>query len=202
MAQIIMTLEAGQVLANKIKTNQSSITTVQAAISTLNGTGAGSVEKTVTDKIAEVVASAPADFDTLKEISDWISDHADDASAMNSAIQANTTALGGHTLGKDVPSDAVFTDTVYDDTSLAGRVTANEAAIANIQQNAYDDTALSNRVSVVEGLLDSHSVQTNVPANAVFTDTVYDDTALAGRVTSLESAYQLVTAAEAEAWFS
>ena len=93
MAQRIMTQDAGQVLANKIKQNQSSITTVQVAISTLNGTGAGSVEKTVTDKIAEVVANAPADYDTLREISDWISGHADDASAMNSQIQTNATNI-------------------------------------------------------------------------------------------------------------
>lgn len=43
----------------------------------------------VTSKIAEVVANAPEDFNTLKEIADWISTHADDASAMNSQIIQN-----------------------------------------------------------------------------------------------------------------
>lgn len=43
-----------------------------AAIATLNGSGAGSVQKTVDDAIAAVVADAPASFDTLKEIADWI----------------------------------------------------------------------------------------------------------------------------------
>lgn len=43
----------------------------------------------VTSKIAEVVANAPEDFNTLKEIADWISTHADDASAMNTKIVQN-----------------------------------------------------------------------------------------------------------------
>lgn len=63
------------------------------AISTLNGTGDGSVSKQVSDGIAKVVANAPEDFDTLKEISDWISTHKSDASAMNTAITENTTNL-------------------------------------------------------------------------------------------------------------
>lgn len=50
-------------------------------------------DSAITTKIAEVVASAPEDFDTLKEIADWISSHADSASAMNSAIQTNATNI-------------------------------------------------------------------------------------------------------------
>ena len=49
----------------------------------------------VTAKIAEIVANAPEDLDTLKEISDWISSHANDAAAMNTAILANTEAISG-----------------------------------------------------------------------------------------------------------
>ena len=65
------------------------------AINTLNGdiNTEGSVAKTTADAVAAIVASAPSDFDTLKEISDWISSHAESAAAMNSAIQANTQAI-------------------------------------------------------------------------------------------------------------
>jgi hypothetical protein len=49
----------------------------------------------ITEKVAEIVADAPEDFDTLKEISDWISHHEDSAAAMNTAIQQNTTAIAG-----------------------------------------------------------------------------------------------------------
>lgn len=44
------------------------------------------LNQTVNEAIAGVVANAPSDFDTLKEMSDWISNHEDDAAAMNTAI--------------------------------------------------------------------------------------------------------------------
>ena len=65
-----------------------------SAIATLNGTGAGSVQKQVADAVAQIVADAPEAYDTLKEISDWISSHSGDASEMNSAIQQNTADIG------------------------------------------------------------------------------------------------------------
>ena len=58
----------------------------KTAIETLNGTGAGSVHKVVSDEIAKVVAGADASFDTLKEISDWISGHDDGVAEINSSI--------------------------------------------------------------------------------------------------------------------
>lgn len=47
----------------------------------------------ITSKISEVVAGAPEDFDTLKEMSDWISGHEDSAAAMNTAIQKNAADI-------------------------------------------------------------------------------------------------------------
>ena len=63
------------------------------AIATLNGTGVGSVSKTVADAVAKIVADAPESFNTLKEISDWITTHSSSASDMNSQIQANKTGI-------------------------------------------------------------------------------------------------------------
>jgi hypothetical protein len=51
------------------------------------------LNQTVNEAIAGVVANAPEDFNTLKEMSDWISEHEDDATAMNSAIQTNKTNI-------------------------------------------------------------------------------------------------------------
>ena len=69
------------------------VTATETAINTLNGTGAGSVKKQVADAVAGIVADAPEAYDTLKEISDWISTHASDASAMNSQINTNKNAI-------------------------------------------------------------------------------------------------------------
>lgn len=51
------------------------------------------VESKVTEKVAEIVAGAPEDFDTLKEMSDWLKEHEDSAATMNSAIQKNKTDI-------------------------------------------------------------------------------------------------------------
>lgn len=54
------------------------------AIAILNG--ASSVEGSVAFQIAQIVAGADGDFDTLKEIADWIADHPDSVATLNSAI--------------------------------------------------------------------------------------------------------------------
>lgn len=51
------------------------------------------IRRVTSEEVAKVVAEAPEDFDTLKEISDWIATHQDDASAMNTAILQNTADI-------------------------------------------------------------------------------------------------------------
>lgn len=58
---------------------------------------AGRITGEVTARIAEVVADAPEDLDTLKEIADWISTHADSASEMNTQIQTNKDNIAANT---------------------------------------------------------------------------------------------------------
>ena len=48
----------------------------------------------------------------------------------------------------------------------------------------YDDTELSNRVNTIETNLGSHTIKSDVPENAIFTDTIYDDTALKTELTT------------------
>lgn len=73
------------------------VATNENAIAILNGTGVGSVDKKVADAVAAIVADAPEAYDTLKEISDWISSHVSDASAMNSQINTNKTDIANLT---------------------------------------------------------------------------------------------------------
>ena len=49
----------------------------------------GQITAEVTAKIAEIVANAPEDLDTLKEIADWIKNHANSAAEMNTQIIKN-----------------------------------------------------------------------------------------------------------------
>ena len=84
----IGTVASGHTVMGDIAANTSAITVLNGD-STVNG----SVEKKVRDAIAAVVASAPSNFDTLKEISDWIGTHSSDATAMNTSILSNTAAI-------------------------------------------------------------------------------------------------------------
>lgn len=126
--------------------NNKAVSDIQDAIETLNGEATidGSVKKTVADEVAKVVAGADKDFDTLKEISDWIASHKGDASAMNSAISALETLTAGF---EDATIKAYIDDAITalkigdyakaaDLTALATRVTTVETKLETIAENA------------------------------------------------------------------
>ena len=75
----------------------------------------------ITEKIAEIVAEAPEDFDTLKEMSDWIAGHEESAAAMNTAIQGKVDKIPGKQLSTEDYTTAEKTKLAglqnYDDTS-------------------------------------------------------------------------------------
>lgn len=80
--------EAAAALEGRVAANE-------GAIATLNGEGEGSVKKQVADAIAGVVAGAPEDFDTLKEVADWIGSDTTGAAQMQADI---ATLKGGDTV--------------------------------------------------------------------------------------------------------
>lgn len=81
-------------LRDAIADNVAAIADNTAAITLLNGEAnvAGSVKHTATEiaaaKVAEIVANADADFDTLKEIADWILNDTTGAADMANDIKA------------------------------------------------------------------------------------------------------------------
>lgn len=87
--------EVSVALAEEAATARAAEEANSRAIGVLNSNASteGSVEYTVTQYITALIAGAPASLDTLKEIADWITNHAQDAAAMNSQIQANTQAI-------------------------------------------------------------------------------------------------------------
>ena len=84
-----------------IATNATAIATNTAAITTLNADAdtVGSVAHTATSiaatKVAEIVANADADFDTLKEIADWILNDTTGAADMANDIAALEAKMAG-----------------------------------------------------------------------------------------------------------
>ena len=220
------------------------ITSIPSKISELvndsNYQTAEQISSTVTTEIAKVVADAPENFDTLKEMSDWIAGHENDASTMNSAISDNKTAITALQSGKadksEIPTTVSeltdsadyakktdlhshtnktvldgITSTKVSDWDSAKTHADSAHAPSNAQENVLETvkvngTALtpSNKAvnvtvpTTVSELTDSadyakktdipttlpanggnadtvnnHTVESNVPTDAVFTDTTY-----------------------------
>lgn len=118
------------------KAESSDLEALETLVGTLpEDTTAATVVDYVAAEVASIIADADEDYDTLKEISDWISSHADSASAMNTQIASNTDAITALTaLVGTLPEDAEAT-TVIDyiaeaisDLSISDYVTADTMA--------------------------------------------------------------------------
>lgn len=81
-------------IKNRISANEKSI-------EALSGDGEGSVKETVANAIAEVVNGAPEDFDTLKEVADWIKNDTTGAAKMENDIANLNEKVNNISSGKD-----------------------------------------------------------------------------------------------------
>ena len=94
LAQYFVQAERGKSLISNDELAQ--ITANTLAIESMQQNGGmdtAAVEKLVDDKILDVIAGAPTSFDTLKEISDWISSHGNSAAAMNTEIKGKADSF-------------------------------------------------------------------------------------------------------------
>ena len=128
------------------------------AIGVLNGeaTVEGSVKKTVADEIAKVIADAPESFDTLKEISDWISSHSildgigDTESGEKATVVAYVTdAIAALNIG-DYATAAQLT-------ALAVRVTTLEGATHTHANKALLDTYTQTEANLADAVAKKHT---------------------------------------------
>ena len=97
----------------------------------------------VTAKIAEIVANAPEDLDTLKEIADWISTHANDAAAMNTAISTNTSDIATLKTTVAGKSDTGHTHTKSEITDFPTSLPANGGTADHSRYMYYQNLDLS-----------------------------------------------------------
>lgn len=130
---------AASTLASKVTANEN-------AIATLNGSAdtEGSVAKTVATEIAKVVAEAPENFDTLKEIADWIANDKTGAAKM----QADIAKLnGGETVDGSVAKALKDAKAYADDLNT----TTNSTIAAEKTRATAAENALAGRLTVIEG---------------------------------------------------
>ena len=106
-------------------------------------------DSAITSKVAEIVADAPEDFDTLKEMSDWIASHENSASAMNSAIQTNADNISNLQENKANASDLnnYVTKITGKGLSTNDYTTAEKEKLAGLEN--YDDTGVNNKLYLI-----------------------------------------------------
>ena len=126
------------------------------------------ITSAVAAKIAEVVANAPEDLDTLKEIADWIKNHANDAAAMNTQITENKNNIAA------LSDDAAAMNTQITENKSNIAALSDDAAAMNTQiiKNQDDIKLLQNKivescpVDVVEDG-NMHTVTSNAVAKEI-----------------------------------
>lgn len=175
-----------ETVKGRVSTLEASTAANTAAIETLNGdeTTEGSVKKQVADAIAAIVADAPESLDTLKEISDWISSHAESAAAMNSDIQANATAINAlQTLVGTLPEGAQATTVIgYIGEAIAAEFTKlgtaaykNVEFFATAEQGSKADTAVQTVTAAENGHISVDGTDVKVYEAPVATNAAVGD---------------------------
>ena len=130
-------------LRGLIGDNVEAIADNAAAIELLNGAADvdGSVAHTATQiaaaKVAEIVANADADFDTLKEIADWILNDTTGAADMANDIAALQTLVGDTAVATQI-ADAIAAEGL-DKYALASDLSALADRVKAIEDAGYQN---------------------------------------------------------------
>ena len=107
----------------------------------------------------------------------------------NAASASNASKVNNHTVNSDVPSNAVFTDKnvtqyVYTGNTASYNYPLLIGTSENAEQTVTDITSVTSKILAnpaigsikatnFEGKINGHSVESNVPSNAKFTDSHY-----------------------------
>ena len=139
----------------EVDTNKENIKANTDAIAVLNGDK--TTEGSVAYQIAAVVAGADADFDTLKEIADWIAAHPDSVAAINEAIKGNSDAI-------DALEELVGTDAVADQITAAIEALniAQYAKQSDLEVATGDITANADAIEELQGLVGEGTVDERI----------------------------------------
>lgn len=149
-------VEVNDRITTEVNTLNQSIQANTDAITVLNGTGEGSVHKTVADEISKVLDGAPEQFDTLKEIADYIANDVTNASQMVTDIndlKSSVNALNNLTV--DACSDSTLikvtpSTKVNDDGKVEKTFTVCPNGIASVSELELAKETLNNSIGEVK----------------------------------------------------
>ena len=133
-------------IVNEVKANT-------AAIATLNGDGVGSVTKIAADAVAAVVAGAESDFDTLKEVADWIASDKEGSAALQTTVSEHTESIS--TINGEL--DALEAKVDEDIANLTTHMSEAAIALSEVDSRldaleAFEETHDSIKIADIEGL--------------------------------------------------
>lgn len=140
------------------KAELSDLGDLQTAIDILNGTGEGSVQKTVDDAIDAFATQVSNDgtVNKFKELIDWVESHGSEAGEMADGIEQNAQAISDlAALIGTLPAGATSTTVVaYISEAIAAlnigdyaKTSAMNTAIANAIKDFYSKTEIDNKLA-------------------------------------------------------
>lgn len=122
-------------------------------LDTIEGEGEGSIKKAAADAIAAVVAGADSDFDTLKEVADWIANDKEGVAALQNTVADNTTAISG------LQSGLADAETAHK--NMTDRLDALESLLGNSSESEED--SLIDRVAELENTVSDFREEEDTP---------------------------------------
>ena len=159
---------AGQAQADATKAKEDAATAVAdaaaavIAVETLVGEGDGSVKKIAEDAAAEavaaVVAGADSDFDTLKEVAEWIASDKEGSAALQATVSGHTETI--NTINGDL--DALELKVDEDITNLTNHMADAAVALGQVDGRltaleAFEETHESIGIEDIEALFGGNS---------------------------------------------
>ena len=110
-------------------------------------------EQLAADAVAAVVAGAESDFDTLKEVADWIASDKEGSAALQTTVSGHTESI--NTINGDI--DALEAKVDGDIANLTAHMSEAATALAEVDGRldaleAFEETHASIEVSEIEGL--------------------------------------------------
>lgn len=149
-----------------IESHTSKINEYEETLKTLNGEGSGSVAEiaktAAADAISEMLADADTDFDTLKEMSDYLKSDKENAAQISNDINALKQEVG-----------------LNEDSSLADRVEQLETTVGSSESS----DSLAGRLDVLEDQI--KSIPENGEANLVNDVTINETSIVENKVAKI-----------------
>ena len=169
------------------KLEASDLSDLEGKVATLVGADANKSVRTIaSEEVTKVVDGAPATFDTLKEIADWIASHPDSVAEINSrlsSVEGNVSTLSSTVAGLGTSVEGLESKDAELETSIGeatGKIGTLEATIGNAASGLVKDVAdNANAISTVDGKVDSLTGRVVANEGAIET--------LNGSVATLES---------------